>query len=390
MDLDLSPEDAQFRDEVRAFIQTHLAPTTRDALRAGRQLTKKDRADWHRTLARQGWSAARWPIELGGTGWNATRRLIFLEELHLGFAPEPLAFNTTMLGPVLIHFGTDQQKQRWLERVRNIDDWWAQGFSEPGSGSDLASLKTSARRDGDHYIVNGQKIWTTLGHHADWIFCLVRTDPEQKKQRGISFLLIDLKSPGVTVRPIITIDGRHEVNEVFFDNVRVPVDQLVGKENEGWSCAKFLLSYERTGVTRTGLAKVILQQVRASLPSIPHRRASLERKLCMLEVELRSVEITQYRLLCRPGYSDDAVDPMSSILKLMGSEIRQRATELLVEASGERALVSERERPTAIAPEEEALERAAETYYELRATTIYGGSSEIQKNIIAQAVLHLP
>jgi alkylation response protein AidB-like acyl-CoA dehydrogenase len=385
-----TPGEKAFRAEIRHFIATRVPAAIRDAVRAGRQVTREQRVEWQRILNRKGWAAPRWPAEHGGTGWTPVQRLIFLEELHLGYAPEPLPFNVTMLGPVLINYGTAQQKTRFLDRARNLDDWWCQGFSEPGSGSDLASLRTSARRQGDRFVVSGQKIWTTLGHYADWMFCLVRTDASQKKQRGISFLLIDMRSRGVEVRPIVTIDGLHEVNEVFLDEVEVPVENLVGNENEGWTIAKFLLSYERTGIARAGLTKVILSQVHASLARCaPGKAEALRRKLALLEVELLALDATQHRLLARSAASDGAVDPMSSILKLMGSEVRQRASELLLEACGERALVAARASVCESSRHEEALERAAESYFGLRAASIYGGTSEIQKNIIAQAVLHL-
>jgi alkylation response protein AidB-like acyl-CoA dehydrogenase len=245
-------------------------------------------------------------------------------------------------------------------------------------------------RQGDHYVVNGQKTWTTLAQYADWIFCLCRTDPTAaKKQLGISFLLIDMKTPGITVRPLIMIDGRHEVNEVFLNDVRVPVENLVGKENEGWTCAKFLLSYERTGIARAGLTKVILRQIRHAIEQAPGARPEIEHALCRLEVELKALELTQLRILGRAGADDSAVDPMSSILKLMGSDVRQRASELLLELQGERALVASREAEQTLSPDDEADLRAAETYFGLRAASIYGGASEIQKNIIAQSVLNL-
>lgn len=384
MDLNFSQEERQFRAEVRAFIRAHLPPATRDAVRAGRHLSREQVVEWHRILERQGWAAMHWPVALGGTRWDSTRRIMFLEELHLGHAPEPLSFNVTMLGPVLIRFGTEAQKTRFLDRARRLDDWWCQGFSEPGSGSDLASLKTRAQRRGDHYVVNGQKTWTTHGHRADWMFCLVRTDPDQKKQRGISFLLIDMKSAGVSVRPIRTIDGRHELNEVFLDDVKVPIENLVGAENEGWTCAKFLLSNERVSIARCGLTKDRLLHLRERLADRPRQQSPLARKLCLAEVELLALELTQYRLLARPASDGAAGDPMSSILKLLGSEVRQKASELLLELGGEAALIA-----SSANPADDALAHYAENYFGLRAATIYGGSSEVQRNIVAQAVLQL-
>ncbi len=233
MDLRFTPEEIAFRDEVRAFFRSALPESIRRKLVEGRKLTKDDIVDWQRILNAKGWAVPHWPVEWGGTGWSAVQQYIFQEEMQQTPAPPPLGFDVNMVGPVIYTFGTEEQKRRFLPRIANLDDWWCQGFSEPGAGSDLASLKTSAKRDGDHYVVNGQKTWTTLAQYADWIFCLVRTDPAAKKQQGISFLLIDMKTPGITVRPIVTIDGGREVNEVFFDDVRVPVENLVGRGEQG-------------------------------------------------------------------------------------------------------------------------------------------------------------
>ena len=255
MDLRFTPEEAAFRDEVRGFFRTALPEPIRRKLVDGHHPSKEDIVTWQRILNARGWAVPHWPVEYGGTGWSPVQQYIFLDEMQQAPAPQPLPFGVNMVGPVIFTFGTDAQKSRFLPRIANLDDWWCQGFSEPGAGSDLASLKTTAKRDGDHYVVNGQKTWTTLAQHADWIFCLVRTDPAAKKQEGISFLLIDMKTPGVTVRPIQTIDGGHEVNEVFFDDVRVPVENLVGEENKGWDYAKFLLGNERIGIARVGVSK---------------------------------------------------------------------------------------------------------------------------------------
>ncbi len=250
MDLRFTPEENAFRAEVRAFMKEKLPPAIRAKVIEGDRLGKDDMIAWQRILNAKGWAVPHWPKEWGGAGWGPVEIYLFREEMQQAPAPEPLPFGVNMLGPVLVAFGNEAQKKRFLPRIANLDDWWCQGFSEPGAGSDLASLKTQAKRDGDHYIVNGQKTWTTLAQFADWIFCLVRTDPAAKKQEGISFLLIDMKTPGITVRPIQTIDGGYEVNEVFFDDVKVPAGNLVGEENKGWNYAKFLLGNERTGIAR--------------------------------------------------------------------------------------------------------------------------------------------
>src|SRR5215475_667417 len=255
MDLRFTPEELTFRDEVRAFFRTNLPESIRIKLREGRRLVKEDIVSWQRTLNKKGWAVANRPVAWGGTGWTPVQQYMFQEELQLTPAPQPLGFGVTMVGPVIIAFGSEEQKKRHLPAIANLDVWWCQGFSEPGAGSDLASLRTAAKREGDHYVVNGQKTWTTLAQHADWIFCLVRTDPQAKKQEGISFLLIDMKTPGITVRPIIMLDEDHEVNEVFFDNVKVPVENRVGEENRGWTYAKYLLGHERTGIARVGNSK---------------------------------------------------------------------------------------------------------------------------------------
>src|SRR5271167_406598 len=256
MDLRFTADELAFRDELRAFFRDNLPGDIRERMRLGHSPTKDDTVTWQRTLNRRNWAAYNWPKKYGGPGWTPVQRMIFLEENQLAPAPEVSSFNITMIGPVLIQFGTEEQKHRFLPRAANIDDWWCQGFSEPGAGSDLAALKTVAKRDGDHYIVNGQKIWTSTAHHADWCFCLVRTNPNAaKRQEGISFLLVDMKTPGITVRPIISIDNSHHLNEVFFDDVKVPVAMRVHAENKGWDVAKFLLGNERTGIARLGKSR---------------------------------------------------------------------------------------------------------------------------------------
>lgn len=275
MDLQFTAEEEDFRQEVRAFIKDHLPERIRQKLIEGRSASKDDIVEWTRILHKKGWSTPRWPVELGGTGWSAIKQYIFLEEGLAAPAPELLPFGVSMVGPVIYTFGNAAQKARYLPPIANLDEWWCQGFSEPGAGSDLAAVATRAVRQGDHYVVNGQKTWTTYAQHADWIFCLCRTDTGAKKQEGISFLLIDMKSPGIAVRPIQTIDGGHEINEVFFDEVKVPVDNRVGEENKGWDYAKFLLSNERVGIARVGTSKARLRRLRelAAIAGPDGRRA---------------------------------------------------------------------------------------------------------------------
>jgi pimeloyl-CoA dehydrogenase large subunit len=398
MDLRFTDEELAFRDEVRAFFRTALPDSIRAKMVEGRHPSKDDLVTWTRILHEKGWSVPHWPVEYGGTGWGPVQQYIFRDELQQAPAPEPLPFGANMVGPVIYTFGSEEQKRRFLPRIATLEDWWCQGFSEPGSGSDLASLKTTARRDGDHYVVNGQKTWTTLAQYADWIFCLVRTDATVKKQEGISFLLIDMKSPGIAVRPIQTIDGGHEVNEVFLDDVRVPVENLVGQENKGWDYAKFLLGNERVGIARIGISKARLRRVRelASLErvgdvpliEIPRFRE----KLAAVEIELKALEMTQLRVVAAEGRREKGKpDPASSILKIKGSEIQQATTELLMEVVGPFALPFQ--------PEEEGRNEPldgpdwaatiAPTYFNWRKISIYGGSNEIQKNIIAKAILGL-
>jgi alkylation response protein AidB-like acyl-CoA dehydrogenase len=321
-----------------------------------------------------------------------------MEELMLAAVPLPLQFNCFMVGPVIAAFGSADQKARFLARAANLDDWWCQGFSEPGAGSDLAALSTRAVRDGDHYVVDGQKTWTTLAHYADWMFCLARTDPAAKKQAGISFLLIDMKSPGVTVRPIITIDGRHEVNEVFLDAVRVPIENLVGEENKGWDYAKFLLSNERTGIARIGISKERLNRVKRLSKQTPAGAGTMwddpdfRARVASVEIELKALEITQMRVIsAQEKRAGGGPDPASSILKIKGTDLQQATTELLLELAGPNALPAGRDLglrndfETAIG----WAESAAPIYFNMRKVSIYGGSNEIQRNVIAKAILGL-
>ena len=399
MDLRFTPEEQAFRSEVRKFMQTEIPLAIRRKVMEGRELTKDDIVTSHKTLHKRGWATPGWPKEWGGTGWTPIQFYLFGEEMQTNGVPPPVGFNITMHGPVLIQFGTEQQKQYHLPRMAACDDWWCQGFSEPGSGSDLASLNTSAVRQGDHYVVNGQKIWTTLAQHADWIFLLVRTDPNAKKQLGISYLMCDMKTPGITIRPIVTIDGGKEVNEVFFDNVKIPVENLVGEENRGWDCAKYLLGNERTGIARVGLSKMRVARIKELAKKVPSGNGSLmddERfaeKVAAVEVELKALEMTQLRVV-----SEDAKagrggkpNPASSILKIKGSELQQATTELLMEVAGPLALpfvvdedmMGHNEAPAGY----EWAGPTAPVYFNARKVSIYGGTNEIQRNIIAKAVL---
>ncbi len=399
MELRFTPEEIAFRDEVRTFFKDNVPEDIRDKVTDGEHLEKEDFVRWTRILNEKGWGAPHWPEEYGGTGWDPMRQYIFLEELQRHPAPAPLPFGVNMVGPVIYTFGSEEQKKRFLPRIVNLDDWWCQGFSEPGAGSDLASLKTKAVRDGDHYIVNGQKTWTTLAQYADWIFCLARTDPEAKKQEGISFILIDMKTPGIEVRPIVTIDGGREVNEVFFTDVKVAVENLVGQENKGWDYAKFLLGNERTNIARVGMSKQRIARVRelaskemsGGRPLIEDRRF-LE-KLTAVEIDLKALELTQLRVVAADAKRGNTgrPDPASSILKIKGSEIQQGITHLLMEVMGPYALPYHEDIEGSNEPpiEPDYAGSAAPSYFNYRKVSIYGGSNEIQKNIIAKAVLGL-
>ena len=390
MELGFSAEELAFRAEVRAFIDAELAPSLRRKVAEGRALHKHEIVAWQQRLNTRGWATPAWPREHGGPGWSAVQRYIFLDELHQAPAPEPLSFNVNMIGPVLIHFGSDEQKRRFLPRIANLDDWWCQGFSEPGAGSDLAALRCAARREGEHYVVNGQKAWQGMGQHADWMFTLVRTDAGVKPQAGITMLLIDMKSPGVTLRPIITIDGRHEVNEVFLDDVRVPVDCRVGAENQGWAITKFLLGNERTGIARIGMSKHLLRRAKTLALEVEGESGPLadeprfREQAALIEIGLKALELTQMRLLSAAG-GEGRPDPRSSILKVQGTELRQAASELLLRCAGPRAARCAAEFDDAA----DAMSTVAAGYFTLRAASIYGGSNEVQKNILAKTVLGL-
>jgi alkylation response protein AidB-like acyl-CoA dehydrogenase len=370
MDLNYSPEELSFRDEVRDWLAKNLPPELKDKS----HLSRDELLRWHRILAKKGWVAPAWPKEWGGTGWNVVQRYIFEEELGFAGCPPLMPFGLSMCAPVLLAFGTEAQKKRFLPRIYNGDDFWCQGYSEPGSGSDLASLKTKAQRDGDKYVVNGQKIWTSYAHYADWIFCLVRTDPTvEKRQEGISFLLIDMKSPGVTVRPLILMDGGHSVNEVFFDDVQVPADNLVHQEGKGWTVAKYLLGYERMNTGRIGESKRELRKLKDfASPKLNDLR--FRDRLTRVEVELMALEITNLRFLDRMRRTGQPPGADVSMLKIRGTEIQQALTELAIQAADPAA------------QETQALERR---YLDMRKTTIYAGSNEIQRNIIAKMTLGL-
>jgi alkylation response protein AidB-like acyl-CoA dehydrogenase len=402
MDLRLTPEENAFRAEVRAFIRDNLPAEIRERMRLGYYPLKSEVVTWQRILNKKGWAATCWPKEWGGPGWTPIQRMIFLEENLMAPAPELSPFNINMLGPVLLQFGTEAQRRRFLPRAANMDDWWCQGFSEPGAGSDLANLRTAAKREGDAYVVNGQKIWTSTAHDADWCFLLVRTNPQAaKRQEGISFLLVDMRTKGIEVRPIISIDGNHHLNEVFFTDVKVPAENLVGEENTGWTIAKFLLGNERTGIAQLGKSKDranfsrwLAREVRMNgKPLIEDR--SFRTRVAQLEVELKALEITQMRVVSEQDKAQDASkpDPLSSVLKIRGTELQQGTTELAMDAGGTPVMaVWQRELSAAV--NEPALgpdwaPGLATEYLFLRAASIYGGTNEIQKNILNKAVLGL-
>ncbi len=391
MRLQLSPEMAEFREEMRSFFTTQVPSHIRDAVAARRDLSKEDYVEAQRVLNRAGLAVPHWPVEWGGRGWTPLQLHIWREEMQLACVPEPLAFNTSMIGPVIATFGSQEQKERFLPATANIDIWWCQGFSEPDAGSDLASLRTTAVRDGDDWVVNGQKTWTTLGQHADWIFCLVRTDPAaEKKQRGISLLVFPMDSPGVTLRPIQLIDGGHEVNEVFFEDVRVPAENLVGEENRGWDYAKFLLGNERVGIARIGFTKRLIAQAKqfAAEVTVDGRPLSEDprtaARIAELENEVVALELTALRVVAHSA--DGKPHPASSVLKLRGSELQQAATELVVDIAGPLSLASFADGGSDV-PEWARV--ATPEYLNYRKVSIYGGSNEVQRTIIAGSILGL-
>ena len=387
MEINFTDSDLKFRDEVRAFLKDEYPSHVKHKQDNGIELSKQDMIDFHKSVSAKGWMGYNWPVEYGGTGWTTTQIYIFQTEFGLAGCPPLLAFGVSMVGPVIYTFGNDEQKAKFLPDILNFDTWWCQGYSEPGSGSDLASLKTKAVRDGDEYIINGSKTWTTLAQNADWIFCLVRTESTGIKQEGISFILIDMDNPGIEVKPIITIDGEHEVNSVFFTDVRVPAENLIGEEGKGWTYAKFLLAHERFGIAAVGGSKRSLARLKEIVSELDN--PILSRKVAQLEINLSSLEMTELRLLSalenggHPGAE-------SSILKIRGTEIQQELTELFVEAAGEYALIypgPHGHGDNAMPAGPEHAPHSVSRYLYMRKTSIYGGSNEIQKNIISKHVL---
>ena len=385
MQLALTTEEAGFRDELRGIYTTQIPAELRELMRQGSSLSREQMVTSHKILNEHGLAVPNWPVEWGGKDWTPTQHQIWADEMQLACVPEPLNFNAKMVGPVIAEFGSEEIKQRFLPSTANLDIWWCQGFSEPEAGSDLASLRTTAVRDGDSYVVNGQKTWTTLGQWADWIFCLVRTDPQApKRQAGISFLLFDMKTPGITVRPIKTIDGGQEINELFFSDVRVPANQLVGQENHGWTYAKFLLGNERTGIAGVGRTKVRLAEVKKHAAETGVLDDPLfAARLAEAENELLALELTQARVVS--DSSGGEPNPASSVLKLRGSQLQQVATELLVEVAGPDALPANGDEIASPA----WAQTSGPRYLNYRKTSIYGGSSEVQRNIIASTILGL-
>jgi len=396
MNLTWTPQERRFRDEVRAFAEAKLPEDIRGKVLRHQRLERDDYVRWHNILADQGWGAPSWSVEHGGTGWNALQRLIFEVECFKAGAPRLLPFGLSMIGPVLMKYGSAEQQARFLPRIPRVEDWWCQGYSEPGSGSDLASLKTRAERDGDGYVVNGQKTWTTLAQYADWMFCLARTDPDARAQRGISMLLLDMRDPGVTVRPIRTLDGGHDVNEVWLENVRVPAANLVGEENQGWTYAKYLLGHERTGIAglghchrELGILKRMAENARShGRPLLADGR--MRDRISRIEVDIMALEM----LLLRVASSNDgSPGPEASVLKIRGSEIQQDLAMLQMEVAGPDAWPYDPDWMYADAafhgPGPEMAAAAGAGYADMRKTSIYGGTTEVQKGIIARQVLGL-
>jgi len=402
MDLNFTPEEEAFRAEVRAFLAEKLPKRLSDKVANGKHLSKADMEEWHAILNERGWLANHWPEQYGGPGWTAIEKFIFENECALANSPRIVPFGVNMLGPVLIKYGNEAQKQYWLPRILSGADWWCQGYSEPGAGSDLAAVKTTAVRgtdaEGDHYIVNGQKTWTTLGQHANMIFCLVRTNREAKKQEGISFLLVDMNSPGVDVRPIITLDGEHEVNEVFFTDVRVPAENLVGEENRGWTCAKYLLTYERTNIAGVGfsvaalarLKRIAGEQTRNGKPLLED--PTFASRLARVEIDLENMKTTNMRVIAAVA-GGGVPGAESSMLKIRGTEIRQEILSLTRRAMGVYARPFTQDMLDADFAAEpfgpDFAAAATAQYFNNRKLSIFGGSNEIQKNIISKMILGL-
>ena len=398
MNLEFSAEENAFRDEVRSFIENNY-PTHIQGKNMQDDMSREELTAWHKILGKKGWSVPAWPVEYGGTGWTPTQRYIWSEENARVNAIMPLPFGVSMVGPVIYTFGNEEQKAKHLRGIRSGEVWWCQGYSEPGAGSDLASLKTTAVRDGDHYIINGQKTWTTLAQHADWGFFLCRTDPDApKQQQGISFILVDMNTPGIEVRPIKLVDGGHEVNEVWLTDVRVPVENRVGEENKGWTYAKFLLAHERSGIAGVARSKRGVEQLKdIATKEMLDGKPLIEdmgfaRKISQLEIDLAALEITELRTLAGEQ-AGKGPGPESSLLKVKGTEIQQRLTELTLEAVGYYGMPDFRSFPEdgtndfAVGPD--YAHGTSSTYFNMRKTSIYGGSNEIQRNIITKMVLGL-
>ena len=398
MDLQFTPEEEAFRADVRAFIKDNLPKDLAAKVKAGQRLTRKDQEDWHAILNKKGWLAYHWPKEHGGTGWTAVEKFIFDDECALAGGPRLVPFGISMLGPVLIKYGNDVQKSHWLPRILNGDDWWCQGYSEPGAGSDLASLKTTAVREGDHYVVNGQKTWTTQGQHANMMFCLVRTNKEVKSQQGISFVLIDMNQPGVEVRPIRTLDGDKEVNEVFLTDVKVPLENLVGEENKGWTYAKYLLTYERTGIAGVGFSMAALEKLKIIADRVQRNGKPLAQdpqfatRMAKIEIDLQNMQTTNLRVIASVA-GGGVPGAESSMLKIKGTVIRQELLSLIRRAMGPYAIPFIEAAQygdyadASVGPEEAAT--AAANYFNYRKLSIFGGSNEIQRNIISKMILGL-
>ncbi|PCH63953.1 MAG: pimeloyl-CoA dehydrogenase large subunit [SAR86 cluster bacterium] len=399
MNADFTPQELSFQKEVKEFLTQEFPKELKAKLEKSIRLSKEELVRWQKILYKKGWIAPNWPKEYGGTGWTATQKYIFANEMGLVGAPEPVPFGLKMVAPVIMAYGNDEQKQRFLPDILASNVWWCQGYSEPNAGSDLASLKTSAVRQGDEYIVNGVKTWNTYGQYADWIFCLVRTDNSAKKQAGISFLLIHMKTPGITIKPIVLLDGHAEVNEVFFDDVRVPANNLIGEENKGWTYAKVLLTHERTNIAGVPRGKRRLKQLKKLASETENGFGSMliddpsfQKKLAEVEIQLEALAYSELRTLAALSVGK-APGPESSILKIVGTELAQQMDEMFVELSGYHCLPYVPEQfesdfdGEAVSPGNTA--NAALSYFNNRKLSIFGGSNEIQRNIISKMVLGL-
>ncbi len=391
-----TPEHQAFRSEVREFVTSALPADIRDKVVHHKRLGREDHVRWHRIVNERGWAGTSWPVEHGGTGWSPVQQHIWDEESSRAGSPGIQPFGISMVGPVIMAYGTPEQKTRYLPRILSCDDWWCQGYSEPGAGSDLASLRLRAQRRGDHYVLNGQKTWTTLAQHADMMFCLVRNHSDGRKQEGISFLLVDMRTPGISVRPIVLLHGEADVNDVFFEDVEVPVGNLIGEEGRGWIYAKYLLGHERTSIAGVGRSRRELGYLKSLAGRQPHRGGTLidsplfAAEVARLEVELMALELTVLRVATQ---SSGAPGPLASMLKITGTEVQQRLTELTMKVAGPAALPFDpaylEGHSAQFAGSDGEAAGLASAYFQCRSTTIYGGSTEIQKNIIAQQVLGL-